>query len=307
MRKRAEKLISDLELPDIEVLQSPWIMPRDWDDHEAWNSYYSSWEPDNQYLGSAEDSWQLWRLEDWVNRLRSRNVHRMWLPGCGLDALPWAYAAVGFDVVATDASKTAIEIQRSDEFYRLVLERLDQLDPPLRQPVERVEGLNLRFEAHDFREPFEEAGFDCIINIQAFQALSPESMARAARAYWASLRPGGIAYLSMLNVSHLAANAIERVLSDAGFFVPFELAERKHRIGLHRLGAGISPFGTFRIEVRPDDQRGVIRELHRRWKKRKLERLRAEYAVEKESQEEIVDRARNDGVTKIVELLYNTG
>lgn len=306
-RKRAEKLIIDLALPDIKVRQSPWIMPHDWDAHEAWDSYYSSWGPDSRYLSTGEDSWQIFRFDDWVGRLKSRNVQRIWFPGCGLDALPWAYAAAGFDVVATDASRTAIEIQRSDEFHLLVLKDLDRLDPPIRQRLENRETLELRFEAHDFREPLEEAGFDCIINIQAFQALSPYSMARAARAYWASLRPGGIAYLSMLNVDHLDANGIERVLSEAGFFVPFELAERELRTGLDDLGAGISPFGTFHIEVRSENQKGVIWELRRRWKKRKLDRLRAAYDAAKAGQEELVGRARNDGITKFVEVLYNTG
>jgi len=308
MRERAEKLVIDLALPQIKVRQSPLIMPSDWDDHEAWDSYYGSWDPVNPYLGSSQEGWQLLNFQDWVNRLNSRNIRDLWMPGCGLDVLPWAYAAAGFNVVATDASKTAMEIQRSQEFHRRVVERLEELEPPIRRRLERPDSLSLRFETHDFREPLAEAAFDCIINIQAFQALSPKSMARAARAHLASLRPGGILYLSTLNVDNMRANNLERVLSEAGFLVPFELAERRHRIGLYKLGVlGSSPFAAFSIEVKPQNQRWGIRELRRLWNKRKLERLRAEYAAEKAAQEEVVDRARNDGVTKIVEVLYNTG
>ena len=72
-------------------------------------------------------------------------------------------------MVATDASQAAIEIQ--DSKHRridFVREELRSHNIPHLKKLDRADSLTLRFAVHDFRESFEKASFDCIIDIQAF-------------------------------------------------------------------------------------------------------------------------------------------
>jgi hypothetical protein len=307
-RKEIESLISEISLPKVELRQTPFIMPADWDDHDAWDSYYSAWDPDRPIIASLGQWWQMGSFQRWTDKLRSDNRQTLWFPGCGVDTLPWAYALAGFDVVATDASQVAIEIQNSKHRrIDFVREQLQGHKIPHTEKLDHADSLALQFAVHDFREPFEKASFDCIIDIQAFYGLEPSSMRRAARTFCEALRPGGLAYLSMLNVKVLRANDMEKLLADVGLYIPFQQAEHDYRIGLNKLGASTRVFGTYGIDIKNPDQKGVCRELLRRWKNRRLQKVKREYKAATESEQSEVDRRSSDGVTKIATPLYNTG
>jgi len=280
-------------------------MPDDWDDHESWDRYYSLWhEGGGEKVGSAEEGWLLMRFDWWLESLRGHG-RRLWLPGCGLDALPWACAAAGFEVLATDASTVAIDIQRGGAYQERVRSRLSHLDPAIRERLERPESLALRFAVHDFRTPLGEGGFDALVNVQAFQVLSDRSMARAAHVHWAALRPGGYAYFSTLNVPRRRAVRIERVLRSAGFYIPYRGLDREAWRGVT---SARSPAKVPLLRWLPRAIRdGPLAGPSQRWARRYADWLLRGLARDREISKPEVDWITRDGRTKIAEVGYNTG
>src|SRR6185369_13510380 len=67
----------------------------------------------------------------------------------------------------------------------------------------------LSVREHDFTEPPPGGQFDVVINRRAFQGLSPDPMADAARHYASALRPGGAAIIDTINVQGRRRDAIE--------------------------------------------------------------------------------------------------
>ena len=71
--KQVEGILSELSLPQVELRQSPLIMPDDWDNHDAWDSYYSSWDPERPIIESQGQWWQMMSFQRWTDKLRSDN------------------------------------------------------------------------------------------------------------------------------------------------------------------------------------------------------------------------------------------
>ncbi len=84
--------------------------PEDWDEPGAWEREYL------RFLDQeSETEGDLFGAEvalRFVPSFLEADVSRIWFPGCGLSLGPQVYAALGFDVLATDIAESAIEYQQ---------------------------------------------------------------------------------------------------------------------------------------------------------------------------------------------------
>jgi hypothetical protein len=212
-------------------------MPPDWDDHAGWETYYAADVSQGREEGGT-DRIEISEALRFTPYLMQQGARRVWFPGCGLDGCPRIYAALGLEVWASDVSPTAIACQsRLAEmpFEPLEARVSDLLQRYLPDYTTTSTG-RLHALVHDFREPFPEGLFDCILNIKAFQALPCESMERAARVHFAALRPGGQALFDTMNVQGEYRNMMEDALIQAGFHIPYSGTERWYRSALAETG-----------------------------------------------------------------------
>lgn len=207
------------------------LMPTNWDDRAGWDSYYAAYRDEQQHLdpGSA---WQ--DTSAFLQSILEQPTLKIWFPGCGASSAPHAFAAVGFDVWATDFSETAIALQKTMQDTPL------SWTPPIddlkaQRPSDAGEG-SLHIAVHDFREPVNDAPFDLIFNVKSFQALPKTSMEAAARVHYQSLVPGGQAVFSTMNVQGERRDLLETILVEAGFLVPFYKTNTWYRQALKDTG-----------------------------------------------------------------------
>ena len=95
-------------------------MPRDWDDAAGWEAYHAGLYPAGPFRKAREWLEQTAtmiapNLAALLTQLRQRGQRGAWFPGCGLDPLPRLFADLGFDVLASDVSPTAVRFQHSTD------------------------------------------------------------------------------------------------------------------------------------------------------------------------------------------------
>jgi hypothetical protein len=161
---------------------------------------------------------------------------------------------------------------------------------------------------HNFRTTFPESDFDCVLNIRSFQGLRGESLTHAAQTHFAALRPGGYAIFSTVNVQGDLRNLLENALIEAGFHIPLNRTERWFRATLAASGI---PY--MMILGRPMPLRGEERynnesgqQLWEQDRDRILGYLE-EYRTRREEEAKETASVFNDGVTRVAQIVYNTG
>lgn len=192
-------------------------MPEDWDDHNAWETYYRALPSDEFWYKNATTSpgsFSFDRLGSLVDEFRDRNWLTVWFPGCGFSPLPRAFALLGFTVFATDVAQSAIDYQNSNA----------SIAQPLLSEMTIASGTKqdglLESRFHDFRTSFGNAIVDVIFNVKSIQGLASDSMQLAIRSHFNALRPGGVAFFDTMNVQGDRRDQFETVLVDAGFYLP---------------------------------------------------------------------------------------
>ena len=206
------------------------VMPQDWNDHEGWESY---WRRKRRGFRHSEMDLTVVgfllvkELPSWAEEIRAKGKTSIWVPGCGVSALPRLLAHLGLSVVATDISRSAVEFQSSDQ--NDITRYVDRIDPA-------VPGGSLVVEVHDFRTVYRNEAFDLILNIKAFQGFPVADKRRIAQVHAHALKPGGIAYFDTMNVQGDRRDELESALAAAGFFVPLLELNRKYRQALRATG-----------------------------------------------------------------------
>lgn len=194
----------------------------------AWESYYRSLFPQGFLQPMKRDRWEdpdeQMRVRWVLERQKDRPVVDVWVPGCGLSSLPTLLAEVGLNVLATDASETAIAAQQYGLFDRAELRRdfaelFDATGAPQRKAT------HPQFRIHDARTTLAEAAFDLVLNVKSYQVFAPHDLIKVAQSHYTALRPGGAAYFETQNVSTADGRLmIEAPLADVGFWKPnFEI------------------------------------------------------------------------------------
>jgi hypothetical protein len=179
--------------------------PLEWKDIEGWDRYHEFEKSDG--LFGVPASWRQYQ----------RMGDRLWFPGCGISGQPRLYSLVGYKVLATDFSPTAVEAQRSyasvapEDMFEYWAE-FSSANGPF------ADTGSFDVAEHDFVTGTAPGIFDVVINNLAFQGLSPSAKAAAATTFFDALRPEGLATFLTMNIGETAAREeLEGSLTAAGF------------------------------------------------------------------------------------------
>jgi len=272
------------------MINSP---PEDWSDKQGWNRYFEA-----ELSPGCIPSHAIYS-DSIVLRFLSfahKKGGRIWFPGCGLDPFPKAYAQRKCKVLATDFSTVAVAYQR-----RVAAAMLKEGGPATVQAAFSV-------AEHDFTQGAPDGEFDVVINCRAFQGLASDAMRVAAEHFFAALRPGGACILDTMNVQGSDRRAlIEDSLTAAGFFVPFQKAERWYRQQLDRTGIVYWwVLGRPRIPVHHPYPTERFRKFAERDQKI-LDSFRAEYERRLQDEAAEVNAICSKPTSTVAHLVYATG
>jgi hypothetical protein len=197
--------------------------PSDWSDIEAWDRYHVETSVGDRIAAAR-------RALRYVPDLEAHRLKRVWFPGCGTSLAPRSYSELGFDVVASDISREALEVQwrskhANEELLRMLYEQAVSGLAPER-------GGRFEIVKRDLRIPCTEGPFDCVLNIRSFTGFDTESMRAIARCHMEALRPGGWAIFETTGVPSEARDAIEDLLIESGATLPLNECERWYRQAL---------------------------------------------------------------------------
>jgi hypothetical protein len=197
--------------------------PADWNDIAAWDRLHVE-------TSVAERIAAARRALRYVPDLEANRLKRVWFPGCGTSMAPRSYAELGFDVVASDLSREALDVQwqskqASGDLLRMLYEQAVSGLAPER-------GGSFRSVKHDLRAPWEGPPFDCILNIRAFTGFGEDAMGAIAASQVGALRPGGWAIFETSGVATADRDRIEDLLAAAGAVLPLNACERWYRKAL---------------------------------------------------------------------------
>ena len=279
--------------------------PKNWNDSSQWDRYFQSRPVDLATVSDLE-------LKDNMRVLFAASGGSIWITGCGQELSPWLLSYLNCRVLATDLSPVAVEQQK--EWAKgspfLAFPNLDQVvDGFAAEMNSRAvkQFIPPKIEVADFCQGHPDRQFDVLYNRRAFHGLSPDQMDQAAQNFFAATKPGGLAYLSTLNVQGQLRTQIENALSQAGFFMPNLEAEQWYREKLDATGIEyvmvlgnpvIPQWGQYEGKGGEPQRRkdfatlGSLREEYR-------ERLQANYQKDQETFRPDVD--------KLAYVIYNTG
>jgi hypothetical protein len=174
----------------------------------------------------------------YVPDLEAQRLLRVWFPGCGMSLAPRSYSELGFDVVASDLSREALDAQWQSS-VGVSAELLGMLYEQAVSGLAPERGGKLVVHKHDLREPFEHTDFDCVLNIRAFAGFDEATRALMAQSHGAALRPGGWAIFEAGTVALSARDELEAQLEDAGLVMPLIASERWYRRALADTGLDV--------------------------------------------------------------------
>jgi hypothetical protein len=283
------------------------LMPADWDDRAGWETYYAAYRDEKRHLDNMEMAFDWRTTSGFLQSIIEQPTMKIWFPGCGASIAPHVFAAVGFEVWATDFSQAAIEIQTALRDLPLA-DHLPIDDLKAQRPPDAREG-SLRIARHDFREPMDEARFDLIVNVKSFQALHQASMEAAARVHYQALLPGGQALFATMNVQGEQRDRIETILVQAGFLVPYYQTNTWYRKTLDDTGIPyIDILGVPRPWHQDPRYQGPDREERLEADQKILAGYQQEYRQRLEQEHEatqaFLDTADD---VRIATVIYNTG
>lgn len=272
-------------------------MPDDWNDQAGWDAYYEF-----QRARSKRDLWAnetgsigIEQLPEFSEDLKARGWRKVWVPGCGLSPLARLLSHLGLQVVATDISPVAVEVQRSNlgEFAHLRA-KLGPADS----------AGSFAVELHDFRNEFHREAFDLIINVKAFQGFQVSDLGRIAEVHAGALRKGRYAYFDTMNVQGERRDQLEQTLEDGGFVVPLLALNRWYRRALNETGIP----HVFILGQPMIPRTGEYAEGGPKWD-RDMARLRVictEYRGRLQTEQE-AEQQRIGPDAKIAQVIYSTG
>jgi hypothetical protein len=275
-------------------------MPRDWNNQQGWENYYSSLYPNGNF--QDECSWtgsiSLDRIEGLANELRESSAKSIWFSGCGISLLPKVLAQRGFEVYATDISPTAINFQNSSD------ERIQELiDKKITLENDKLG--KLIAEVQDFRQPFKNNFFDLVINVKAFQGFNSETMESIAKVHFDALKPSRNAIFDTMNVQGERRDMLEESLVKVGFLIPFHELNRWYRTKLSETGIPyvfilgrpmIARTGIYsNNEPKVEEDMKILHEISAEFYRKQQESLEAEQAK------------LNNPNGKIASIIYSTG
>lgn len=284
--------------------------PENWDDHAAWEDRYAG-APDLA-RERADDPlpFGVSAAERFAGFVADRGFRKLWFPGCGLDGCPRVYASLGYDVWATDISRSAVAVQRQmaerpyDGLRDEDISRLRYYLPNLKSWSPGA----LHADVHDFREPFPWGECDCILNIRSFQGLPSDSLNKASRTFYTALREGGHALFDTQNVQGDSRDVLEDALLAVGFTLPGIETQRWYRHAIRDAGI-IANFVMGRpvLSRKGARYRGRGADAAAKADEELLIDISAQYQRRVEASSEEQQRIWNDTTTRIAHIVYNTG
>jgi SAM-dependent methyltransferase len=284
-------------------------MPWNWDDHAGWEAFYS---------GAVEAAAGAKRPLPYGNPkairfarwLFQRGYRKLWFAGCGLDGATRIYASLGCRVWATDVAPSAIAYQQllaDRPFDALPGWMMDFVRHSLPDLKEWEPG-ELTALVHDFRQPFPEPDFDCILNIRSFQGLPPESLTAAARVFFAALRPGGHAFFDTQNVQGEWRDVLEDALLEAGFVIPGVGPDRWYRHAIADAGIRCNlVLGRAILADNGERYAGPDGEARRAADEELLRTLTEELRERHKSEADATRQIWDDPTVRTADVVYNTG
>jgi SAM-dependent methyltransferase len=275
-------------------------IPEQWDDTQGWEAYYREY--------CAEERWKNWVTPTelawvYISQLAEKKYQRIWFPGCGASLAPRLYAALGFEVYASDISPTAVDFQRW-----LMTQTLSELGVSsiLAQVTEEEldeEPTEFRVIEHDLKKSFDEEPFDAVVNLLSFHGFSKEPLEQISKVHYQALRPGGSAIFVMGNVSRAKREFLERPLVEAGFYMPYYEPEAWFREALqtsqipHRFISG-------RAMVRIDAEPFRSEQAARNKAQETLQKLEAEYNAKMRKEDQVIAKKLEDPSCKVAFVVY---
>jgi hypothetical protein len=274
-------------------------IPERWDDRQGWEAYYREY--------CAEERWKNWLTPTdlawaYVAQLAEKGYQRIWFPGCGASLAPRLYAALGFEVCATDVSEASLEFQRWTMTQTLSALGVTSLLSAITDEEIDDEPTAFQALAHDLNTPADGI-FDAILNLLAYHGFAPEHLRAIAGTHYQGLREGGAAIFVMGNVPRSRRESLERPLAEAGFYMPYYEPEAWFREALresqipHRF---ISGKATARIDAEPlrsdHDARAKAQE--------RLQQIEAEYNARMRAEDQGLARRLEDPTTRAAFVVY---
>lgn len=273
--------------------------PKDWNDHEGWETFFSSLYPEGNFADECfwAGSISLDSVEQFARELSENQVEKIWFAGCGISLLPKALSQRGFEVYATDISQTAVSFQNSND------EQIQNLINS-RVKAEIVATGSLLAELQDFRVPYKQTYFDLIINTRAIQGFAEADMLRIAQTHFDALKPSRQAIFDTINVQGEKRKTLERILTEAGFLIPFYELNCWYRDRLNEtklpyvfvLGNPVLPaHGIYSDSEKRDTDMSILRAITSEFREKQQAELEAE------------NEKLSDAGSKIASIIYSTG
>ena len=279
--------------------------PKNWNDSSQWDRYFQSRPLDVSDVSELE-------LKDNLAVLFAASGGSIWITGCGQELSPWLLSYLNCRVLATDLSPVAVR-QQKEWVKGSPFHAFPNLDTVVDQFATEMNARAVKqfippkIEVADFCRDQPGRQFDVLYNRRAFHGLSSSQMDQAARNFYAATKPGGLAYLSTLNVQGNLRTQIENALAWAGFFIPNLEAEQWYREKLDAtgilyamvLGNPVIPrWGQYENKG-GEAQREKDTQLLRSYREEYQERLQANYQRDQETYRPEID--------KLAYVIYNTG
>jgi hypothetical protein len=195
------------------------LTPDDWMDLADWDRYWS------EVL--ADGFWRQVNLETWhfhstslcyLQQLERREGHRVLLAGNGISPEPYGFVHAGCDVTVVDVSAVACRFVASLEVTPSLLATMFTVfvkspepggwnvwEPNLEKSLvlvaeEHRPGGCLSIVPTDLFTYEPEQPFHAIFSRRAYQGLPLDRREELARRFFRWLRPGGLAFIEMLNI-----------------------------------------------------------------------------------------------------------
>lgn len=279
-------------------------MPENWSDAAGWDAYYRHHRPNFEKV----EKYDLEHALRFALNVYETPHHRVWFPGCGVDLSPWLYANLGCDVVATDISPYAVEVQ-NELLFEDPMEALEKL-PNVLKEMDLPKAGNFVHPAmfvHDMREPFTMPLVDVVVNRRAFHGFSKPEKDVVARNFFGALHPGGLMVCDTLNVQGQGRTDMEDALLQAGFFMPGIEAEQWYRQQLDATGILYAMVLGNPVIPQWDQYKGRGGKEQELQDREILRGFREEYIARRQANAERDKLAFREGVDKLAFVIYSTG